>query len=403
MRGQAVSIEIDPERFLSNLRHLRSIGAKGTGVVRRAFSPSDIEARRWVFDQCAGLGLDARIDAAGNVWGLAEGRGILTGSHTDTQPEGGWLDGALGVIAALEVAQAARAVGGPPVSVVSFQDEEGRFGALTGSDIWSGRLSLEDADKLPADDGGTFGDARRALPPIGAPVPADRFTGFIEMHIEQGPVLDSEGGAVGVVTDIVGARQMTVRLGGEQNHAGTTPMHLRRDAVAGFAALHAEIERRFADLLGPATVWTVGQVDVSPNAGSIVPGEVRFTLQWRDPSEPRLADMEEAGREAVSAVAAARGLEAGVTDAWALAPTAMDPALVGACAKAAEDVAPDRWRRMTSGAIHDARNVAAVLPSAMLFVPSIGGVSHSFDEDTREDDLVTGVRALAAAVARVQP
>lgn len=395
-------MEVQPQRFLAELRALRAIGACGNGVVRRAFSGADIAARRWYSDRCAAAGLEARIDTAGNVWGLAEGRGLLTGSHTDTQPEGGWLDGALGAIAGLEVARAAREAGGPPVSTVSFQDEEGRFGALTGSDVWTGRLSLEEADRLNADDGGTFGEARRALPPTGGAVAQERFTGFIELHIEQGPVLDAEGETLGVVTDIVGARQMTIRLSGQQNHAGTTPMRLRRDAVAGFAALHAHIADRFGEIAGQDTVWTVGQVDVSPNASSVVPGELRFTLQWRDASETRLADMEEAAREAVAAVAAARRLEAEVMEHWMLAPSTMDAGLVSHCAAAAEAVAPGAWRRMISGAMHDARNVATVMPAAMLFSPSKGGLSHTFDEDTDEADLVTGLRTLAAAVARAE-
>ncbi|MEM0947859.1 MAG: hydantoinase/carbamoylase family amidase [Pseudomonadota bacterium] len=394
-------MDIKPERFLADLRELRTFGACGTGVIRPAFSDADIAARRWYADRCTGAGLEARIDSAGNVWGLAAGRGILTGSHTDTQPEGGWLDGALGTIAGLEVARAAREAGGPPISAVSFQDEEGRFGALTGSDIWSGRLTVVAADGLRADDGATFGDARRGLPSTGKAPSSTMFTGFIELHIEQGPVLDTSGETLGVVTDIVGARQMTVRFAGEQNHAGTTPMRLRRDAVTGFAAFHAELKQCFGAHLGADTVWTIGQVDVRPNASSVVPGEVRFTVQWRDPSEARLSDMEAAARAAVTKVAAAHHLEASISDAWALSPAKMDARLVDACAGAAEGVAPGRWRRMISGAIHDARNVARLMPSAMLFVPSIGGVSHTFDEDTREKDLVAGLRALAAAAAQI--
>ncbi len=249
-------------------------------------------------------------------------------------------------------------------------------------------------------DGLTFGEARRALPRTGNDVAPDRFAGFIELHIEQGPVLDAAGEAVGVVTDIVGARQVTVRLTGEQNHAGTTPMARRRDAVAGFAALHARLAEAFAPVLGPDTVWTIGEVGVTPNAASIVPGEIRFSLQWRDASEDRLADMDEIAREAVAAIAATRNLGAEVAADWALRPTAMDPGLVAHCAAAAGATVPGGWRRMTSGALHDARNVAAVLPAGMLFAPSKRGISHSFYEDTDEADLVTGLRTLADAVLR---
>ena len=395
-------MQVQPERFLSDLRHLRSIGAKGTGVVRRAFSPDDIRAREWLMGRTAEAGLECRMDVAGNVWGLAEGRGPLVGSHSDTQPEGGWLDGALGVIAGLEVARAAKGAGGPPVSCVSFQDEEGRFGALTGSEIWTGRLPLHEADVKRAVDGTTFAEARAKVAHlVGPDVPADRFTGFLELHIEQGPVLDTSGEALGAVTAIVGARLATITLEGQQNHAGTTPMHLRRDAVAGFVALHGAIERAFQPLVTPETVWTMGQVDVSPNAPSVVPGRVSVSLQWRDASGDRLADMEEAMREVVATVSAERGLAAGVTSEWAITPVAMDDTIHGALCSSAGEIAPGRWRRMPSGALHDASNVARVMPAGMLFVPSKGGISHNFAENTDEADLVLGLKTLASAVARL--
>ena len=394
-------IPINPDRFLADLHHLRSIGARGSGVVRPAFSADDVAARGWLLDRMRAAGLAAQWDASGTIWGLAEGRGPLTGSHADTQPEGGWLDGALGVIAGLEVARAAQEAGGPPVSVVAFQDEEGRFGALTGSEIWTGRLSLDAADALADAQGLTFAEARRVVSETGGPVPHDRFTTFLELHIEQGPVLDSLGGQVGAVDHIVGARQIEVTLEGQQNHAGTTPMPLRRDAVAGFAALYAELAARFAPILAENTVWTIGAIEVSPNAASIVPGSVRFTLQWRDASEARLADMEEAAREAIAMVAAARQLRAQVRNVWALPPTPMDADVFAAVCAAAEETAPGAWRRMPSGALHDAANVAQVLPTGMIFVPSKGGISHNFAEDTAEDDLVAGLRVLASAIARL--
>lgn len=395
-------LPVDPSRFLSDLHHLRTFGPAGVGkgVVRPAFSEADVAARRWLAARIADAGLKPRFDAAGNLFGLAEGRGLLLGSHSDSQPEGGWLDGALGVILALEVARAAREAGGPPVSLVSFQDEEGRFGGLVGSQVWAGDLTLEAADGRRDADGVTFAEARRVFAGLaGDPVSPDRFTGFIEAHIEQGPVLDSSGEKVGVVTSIVGARQLAVTFEGRQNHAGTTPMHLRRDAFQGLVALNALLAERLAPLMTPGTVWTVGRVAVQPNAPSIVPGRVAFSIQWRDAEAGRLADMEEAIREAIAEVAAARGLGAEVAPDWGLPPTAMDPGLVAGLAGAAEVEAPGRWRRMTSGALHDAMNVARVMPAAMLFVPSIGGISHAFDEDTREDDLVMGLRVVARAVA----
>ncbi|MEM1064563.1 MAG: hydantoinase/carbamoylase family amidase, partial [Pseudomonadota bacterium] len=325
-------MELDPARFLADLRALRQFGAHGKGVVRPAFSEADVAARQWLMTRFEDARLSGLADAAGNVFGVADGGGLLLGSHTDSQPEGGWLDGALGVIAALEVSRAARAAGGPPISVVSFQDEEGRFGALTGSEVWTGCLPLHEADLLRDGAGVSFGDARGAFSGAAGPGP-EAFAGYLELHIEQGPVLDTAKEQVGVVTDIVGARQFTATLTGQQNHAGTTPMALRRDAVRGFVTFAARLDAAFKPLLTPQTVWTIGALEVHPNASSIVPGQVRFSVQWRDPNPARLADMEEAARECLAVVAAETGLKAEVGDAWALMPSPMDSACTDACAR----------------------------------------------------------------------
>jgi beta-ureidopropionase / N-carbamoyl-L-amino-acid hydrolase len=395
----------DPARFLADLHALRRFGGDEAtkGVRRRAFSAEDVAARDWLAARFAEAGLEARIDPVGNVFGLAPGRSLLVGSHSDTQPEGGWLDGALGVIAGLEVARAARESGGQPVSVVSFQDEEGRFGALTGSSVWAGKLALEDADTLVATDGTTFGAAREAVAgQAGDFVDPGRFTGFLEMHIEQGPVLDAAGEAVGVVTGIVGLRQFTVTVQGQQNHAGTTPMAKRADAFAAVARVSAMLPERFANIVTPSSVWTIGHVTLHPNASSVVPGRAVFTLQWRDIDTDRLDRMEAAIRTLLDDVAAETGCAIRAERLRQdLVPQPMDAGLQVHLREAAEAVAPGRWRSMPSGALHDASNLSRVMPVAMLFVPSIGGISHDFAEDTAEDDLVTGVRVLAEAVRRL--
>jgi beta-ureidopropionase / N-carbamoyl-L-amino-acid hydrolase len=395
----------DPARFLADLHALRRFGGDDTtkGVRRRAFSAEDVAARDWLAARFEDAGLEARIDPVGNVFGLAQGRGLLVGSHSDTQPEGGWLDGAFGVIAGLEVARAAREAGGPPVSVVSFQDEEGRFGALTGSSVWAGKLSLADADTLVATDGTRFGEARQAVAArAGDFVDPGRFTGFLEAHIEQGPVLDAAGEAVGVVTGIVGLRQFTVTVTGQQNHAGTTPMAKRADAFAAVARVSAKLPERFANIVTPASVWTIGHVTLHPNASSVVPGRAVFTLQWRDIDTHRLDRMEAAIRTLLDDVAAETGCAIRAERLRQdLVPVPMDEGLQAALRAAAEAVAPGRWRSMPSGALHDASNLSRMMPVAMLFVPSIGGISHDFAEDTAEEDLVTGVRVMAEAIRRL--
>jgi len=393
-------LQIDGDRFLADLHMLRSFGAAGEGVVRPAYSDADVAARRWLATQMTGLGLRVEIDAMGNLFGLAEGPSLLLGSHSDSQPEGGWLDGALGVIAALEVARAAQEAGGPAVSVVSFQDEEGRFGVTTGSAVWSGQLSLADADVLKDDAGVALGDARQAMAGmVTGDVAPDLFTGFIEMHIEQGPALDTSGEKIGVVTDIVGIRDMKITFEGQQNHAGTTPMHLRRDAFQAVSAFNTLLNDRLRNVVTPQTVWTIGHVSLYPNASSIVPGRAVFSMQWRDADTDRLARMETIIRETAAEVAQTQGMTLSYGTLLGLEPVAMDTRLRSALEAGAEAVTPGNWRKMPSGALHDATNVARFLPVAMVFVPSIGGLSHTFAEDTAEDDLVAGVRVLAHAVA----
>lgn len=393
-----VDLPIDPDRFLADLHRLRGFGRDGPGVRRRAFTQADLAARDWLADQMAAADLSPQFDPVGNLFGLAPGRSLLVGSHSDSQPEGGWLDGAFGVIAGLEVARAARQVG-VPISVVSFQDEEGRFGALTGSSIWSAKLNLATADGLVAQDGTRFADARGLLGDrAGDFVDPDRFTGFLEGHIEQGPVLDAEGEAIGVVTGIVGLRQLQVTITGQQNHAGTTPMAMRRDAMTALARISVTLEDRFANVVTPSTVWTIGHVTLGPNASSIVPGRAVFTLQWRDGDPYRLDAMERVIGEVLEEVAQSTGCTITSTRLRQdLTPVPMDPTIQDAATAAAKRIAPGRWRAMPSGALHDASNLAALMPVGMVFVPSIGGISHAFEEDTAEDDLVLGLRVLADA------
>ncbi|WP_224816097.1 hydantoinase/carbamoylase family amidase [Hasllibacter sp. MH4015] len=396
---------VDPTRFLRDLHTLRGFGKDGNGVRRRAFTDADMAARDWLAGQFADAGLTPCFDPVGNLFGLAPGRSLLIGSHSDTQPEGGWLDGALGVIAALEIARAHGEAGGNAISVVSFQDEEGRFGALTGSSVWAGKLSLAQADILRATDGTGFAEARECLAGRqGDFVDPARFNGFLEMHIEQGPALDASTDRIGVVTGIVGLRQVQIIVQGQQNHAGTTPMALRRDAFTAVTRIATRVEDRMANVVTPNSVWTVGHLRLEPNASSIVPGRATFTLQWRDADDDRLARMEQVIHDVIAQVQEETGCTIAVERLRQdLKPVPMDQTMQAALTRAAEAVAPDQWRSMPSGALHDASNVAALMPVGMLFVPSINGISHAFEEDTAEDDLVVGLQVLADAAAHLAP
>lgn len=400
-------IQINAERLLDDLDRLREFGRVSTGVVRPAFSEPDIEARKWVAGRFEEAGLEPYFDEAGNLFGLPPGDEpcFLTGSHTDSQPEGGWLDGAYGVIGGLEAMRACKEAGIGRIGVVSFQDEEGRFGVITGSRVWSGGQSLADADQLTDTQGVTFGDARTGMADLvsGPFLSPDRFTGFIEAHIEQGPYLDQSGEAVAAVEKIVGIRELHVTFTGETNHAGTTPMATRKDAVRGLATYSHELDERFRNVVVPTTVWTIGHVSVAPNASSIVPGQVRFSVQWRDGEEERLDRMETIVRELAEETGAKLGLGLEIDGYSTLPPVPMDQTLMGHVQAAAEAHAPGRWRTMPSGAIHDASNVSTQMPVAMMFVPSINGISHSFKEDTKREDLVLGAQVLASAVGAAAP
>ncbi|MEM9764091.1 MAG: M20/M25/M40 family metallo-hydrolase, partial [Pseudomonadota bacterium] len=307
---------INPDRLLGDLHTLRGFGREGNGVVRPAFEPAEIEARRWTMARMGEAGLRVSIDPAGNVFGLPEGEGpwLLAGSHTDSQPEGGWLDGAYGVIAALE---AARALPGR-VAVVNFQDEEGRFGGLTGSSLWAaqvtGDLTLAEADAWVSAEGVRFGEARSRMAETaeGTWLSPTQFKGFLEIHIEQGPNLVEAGQAVAVVDRIVGIGRAELTFEGEQNHAGTTPMARRRDAFRGLARYAVALDEAMEGIVTPASVWTIGRVAVLPGAPSIVPGRAVATVQWRDGDGERLRAMGRAIEETAAAVAGDLGLGHGL-------------------------------------------------------------------------------------------
>ena len=366
-------IEVNADRFLNSLNKLCSFGASGVGkgVTRPAFSDPDLDARDWIAFEMSTAGLNPIFDPVGNLFGLGDPGSLLLGSHTDSQPEGGWLDGALGVLAGIEIAKSLNKKGDLPVSVANFQDEEGRFGVTTGSAIWSGHLSLKDADKLTDTGGIQFSEVRSVLGDrVSDFIKPSYFSGFIEMHIEQGPILDISKEKIGVVTSIVGIRDIKITFEGAQNHAGTTPMSTRKDAFQALCSFNQLLNDRLYNVVTPESVWTIGHVKLFPNASSIVPGKVIFSMQWRDPL-------------------------------LGLNPVTMDRSMMTALSEGAEMIVPNNWRSMSSGALHDATNVASHLPTGMLFVPSINGISHDYSENTHEKDLVTGLRVLAHAVSNL--
>ena len=401
---------INAERLLADLRHLRTFGATGTGVVRPSLSPIDMAARAWLVERMTEAGLEARIDGLGTVFGRSRqsGPALLIGSHTDTQPRGGWLDGAMGVIYGLEVARAlgeADETRDLAVDVASWIDEEGTFHGFLGSRSFCG---LQDPDAMAAAQnkaGERLPDAIRSAGLEGRPVALleeNRYAGYLEAHIEQGPHLESTGNRIGVVTAIVGLRGFRLTFTGMQNHAGTTPMPLRKDAGVALVKLANRIHEAFAEAAGPRTVWTIGHIALDPGAESIIPGKAEMVLQMRDPEAAKLDSLEERLQALVAEANAAGPVQiTAASRGHGVAPAAMDDGLQVHLAEAAERHASGAWMHMPSGAGHDAQVLARRMPAGMLFVPSIGGVSHDFAEDTADADIALGCQVFATAAASI--
>ena len=369
-----------------------------------------MEARRWLKHKYEEAGLEATIDGVGNVLGRSRhpGKALLIGSHSDTQPTGGWLDGALGVIYALEVVRslaADSATRASPVDAVSFQDEESRFVGCLGSRSLIGALAPEIEQGAADSHGVTLADALHEAGLANVPrlrLSRERYVGFIEAHIEQGPHLEDAGLRIGVVTGIVGLRSIRFVFRGQQNHAGTTMMQRRRDATTTLYELAHRINLEFPKVAAERSVWTMGRLRVEPNATSIVPGYAELDLQFRDASDAPLDAFEAVVARLVSEINARGGVTIEAVPSRApILPTRMDPDLQSHIETAADRNAPGNWQRMPSGAFHDAGIVSASIPSAMLFIPSIGGISHDFAEDSRDADIVLGCQVLADAAASI--
>jgi N-carbamoyl-L-amino-acid hydrolase len=399
-------VEIDGDRLLDSLRTLRGFGSVESGVVRPTFSPADMAARIWIRDQMDAAGLDATIDGVGNVFGRSrnDGPALIVGSHSDTQPEGGWLDGALGVMYAIEIA---RTLAEDPrtdqlaVDAVAWADEEGTYTNFLGSRSFVGELPAEAWSETNAEGESVAAAIERvglSQSPL-ARFERGRHVGYLEAHIEQGPHLEDRHQRLGIVTSIVGMRALQITFLGEQNHAGTTPMARRKDAGVALFEYCVRLRGLFEAMAGPATVWTIGNARLEPGADSIVPGSAWCGLQFRDPEDHLLNKME----------AAAHGIAAEMTTEGpvqvsaerrrdGVSPVEMDPALRSHLAAAAGLRVPEEWIDMPSAAAHDPMVMTSHLPCAMLFIPSIGGISHDFAENSNDDDITTGCRVLADAV-----
>ncbi|HDR14499.1 MAG TPA: hydantoinase/carbamoylase family amidase [Desulfobacteraceae bacterium] len=402
---------MNPERLMADLYHLRSIGRHGIGVARPAFSPADMEARRWLLGRMEEAGLDASMDGVGNVIGHSRnpGTALLVGSHTDSQPTGGWLDGALGVVYALEAARVMAAdseTSAFALDVVSWSDEEGTFMGTMGSKSFCEELIDSDVERaLNLRTGQSLLEALKEAGLENLPLARldpIRHIAYLEAHVEQGPYLEAEKKLLGVVTAIVGIRTFTIKFSGEQNHAGTTPMSCRKDAGMTLIKTAGLLDQELAKLAGPRSVWTVGRVVFEPGVPSVIPGKAELSLQFRDTDEAVLDRMRKGAERVVMEVNRMGPVTASIEPAFPeVAPAVMDEGIRRRLEEAAENHAPGAWNVMPSGAGHDAQVLARHIPAGMLFIPSIGGISHDIAEDTSEEDIIRGCRAFVEAARGV--
>ncbi len=400
---------VDAPRVIADLRELAELTSDESGAQRLCWSPTWREARAWLTQRLAELGIEPETDAAGNLWATLPGRdrsapALAVGSHIDSVPDGGWLDGAYGVMAGLGVLRAwAMAGESPPrdVLLVDWADEEGaRFGrSLFGSSAFSGSLDPGELAGLSDADGRQIAEVLAENEVeidrvLDAGQRRERLGAYLELHIEQGPVLESEGLAVAAVSGCAGVERLRFAFSGQAAHAGTTPMAVRRDA--GLAAAQAAIAiARIPSAEGG--VATTGELELRPGIATAVAGEAVLSCDLRHPEATTLGRMLEAARAAAQSAAREHRCDVAEHPVWRIEPIGFDPELV-ATARSAVAAITGTERLMASGALHDAAEVARVLPAAMVFCSTANGISHAREEDAPEADLIAGIEAFGHLV-----
>lgn len=400
---------IDAARLLASLHALGEIGAlDGGGVCRLALTDADRAGRDWTLARMRALGLQVTVDGIGNAVGVyagtEDGPPVMMGSHIDTVRTGGLYDGNYGVLAGLEVIAALRDAGlrlRRPLAVAFFTNEEGaRFAPdMMGSLVYVGGLPLAEALATRAIDGPTVGEELdrigwRGAAPVGAPA----VDSYVELHIEQGPVLDRLGLQIGVVEGVQGISWTEFTLTGTSNHAGTTPMDLRRDAALAAARI-AVAAREIAGRID-GQLATVGALELAPNLVNVIAQRATFTVDLRNTDEARLAQAEAELFAFAEQAARAEGVACARRSLARFAPVAFDARVVDLVEQEARALGAS-WRRMASGAGHDAQMLARVCPAGMIFVPSVGGLSHNVREHTEPEDLAHGAQLLLQVVLRL--
>ena len=401
------NLKIDGERLWTDLMETAAIGgtAKG-GICRLTLTDLDRQVRDWFAARAAALGCALTIDDMGAMFARRRGTSdvppIAVGSHLDTQPTGGKFDGALGVLAALEVLRSLHEAGYEtfaPIEVVNWTNEEGaRFTpAMIASGVFAGVFDRDWAAARQDRAGVAFGDALAAIGYRGTEKSgAHPLSAFFELHIEQGPILEAELKDIGVVTGVQGMRWYEIKVSGQESHAGTTPMHARRDALLSAARIVEQVNA-IALAHAPLAVGTVGLMEVRPNSPNVIPGDVFFTVDLRHPETEILDSMERLLTATADQVCSGLGLGVVVTKIWDQPPVRFDPGCV-ACVRDAATACGFSTRDIVSGAGHDAAYISRVAPTAMIFVPCRDGISHNEAEFSSAEQCAKGAQVLLQAV-----
>ena len=404
-------LTINGDRLIRRINELGQIGRDQNGILTRlAASDADMKGRDALVGWMKSIDLDVRIDRIGNLFGIWPPSDtslcpVMIGSHIDTVVDAGIYDGCYGVLSGLEVIETLRESGfvpPRPVAVAAFTGEEGvRFAPdMIGSLAYVGGCSADQALATVGTDGATLGNELDRIGYAGDMAPgALRPHCYVELHIEQGPVLEHEGFQIGVVKGVQGISWQSVTIDGEANHAGTTPMKLRRDAGLAAARIVTFL-RDYVSRSNAPTVATVGTMRFAPNAINVIPSHASLTVDLRDPDESRLQAVENAFHDCLSRIEKEERTTIKVERLARFEPVAFDRRVVATIQRVAEEMGL-AWKLMASGAGHDAQMIARIAPAGMIFVPSIGGISHSPHEFTPARHLVTGANALLRVVCKL--
>ncbi|MEZ5774821.1 MAG: M20 family metallo-hydrolase [Hyphomicrobiaceae bacterium] len=401
------NLTIDARRLWDSLMETARIGGTPKGGIRRlTLTDEDRRVRDWFKAACEALGCEVRVDSMGNMFAVRPGRdntlpAIAMGSHLDTQPTGGKFDGVLGVLGGLEALRTLQQSGyetNAPVMLVNWTNEEGsRFApAMVSSGVYAGAFDQDFAYSRTDREGKRFGDELAAIGYRGAePVGSIRFGAMFELHIEQGPILEAEDRMIGIVTGVQGMRWYELTVHGQEAHTGATPMPMRKNALVGAARLVDRIDRLGLDNLPGAA--TVGLLEVRPNSRNVGPGEVFFSIDLRHPVESEIGRLEAEMMRFVPEIIDPLGLTYELTRIWHQPVVEFDPACID-CVRAGAERAGLSAREIVSGAGHDAAYVSRVVPTTMIFVPCLGGLSHNEAESTKPEECAAGAQVLLNAV-----